>query len=306
MSKAGWNSCSRNDPARGEHSAFPPLQRAQLVQLAGLEPLAKGLHITHWTSQDVARQALMEEIVPTSSARTVRRLLHDVDLQPQRTRYWKTARVDAQFKHRAEQSLWCYANAPRLVRHGIWVVCVDEMPNLQALERNPIRRAIPGAIEQQEFESIRHGTVNVLLFLSVHSGRMVVNCPARKDATHYLQAWQQCRSHHRHLHGVFLIQAGDPSHTAAITLNYCHHHPWWRPRCTPAHAAWLNQGELLNHAFSYHYWKRRSWHSRQELIDPIEAAWPEYNRLYAHPFQWTWTNQKMRQWFANHVSPDPD
>jgi hypothetical protein len=22
---------------------------------------------------------------------------------------------------------------------------------------------------------------------------------------------------------------------------------------------------------------------------------PEYNRLYAHPFEWTWTNQKMRQ-----------
>jgi hypothetical protein len=248
----------------------------------------------------------MDEIVPTISARTVRRLLHDVDLQPHRTRYWKTTRLDAQFKHRAEQILWCYANAPRLVHHGIWVVCVDEMPNLQALERNPIRRAIPGAIEQQEFEYIRHGTVNVLLFLIVHSGRMVVNCPARKDATHYIQALQQFRSHHRHLHGVFLIQDGDPSHTAAITLNYFHHHPWWRPRFTPAHASWLNQGELLNHAFSYHYLKRRSWHSRQELIDHIEAAWPEYNRLYAHPFQWTWTNQKMRQWFANHVSPDPD
>ena len=32
-------------------------------------------------------------------------------------------------------------------------------------------------------------------------------------------------------------------------------------------------------------------------------AWPEYNRLYAHPFEWTWTNQKMRQWFAD-TSPE--
>src|SRR5512144_218335 len=72
--------------------------------------------------------------------------------------------------------------------------------------------------------------------------------------------------------------------------------PWWRPRFTPAHASWLNQAELLNHAFSYHDLKRRSWRSRQELIDPIEAAWPEYNPLYAHPFQWTWTNPKMRRW----------
>ena len=31
-------------------------------------------------------------------------------------------------------------------------------------------------------------------------------------------------------------------------------------------------------------------------------AWPEYNRLYAHPFEWTWTNQKMRRWFAKQAS----
>ena len=42
----------------------------------------------------------------------------DVDLQPHRTRYWKTARLDARFKERAEQVLWCYANAARLGRTG--------------------------------------------------------------------------------------------------------------------------------------------------------------------------------------------
>ena len=33
----------------------------------------------------------------------------------------------------------------------------------------------------------------------------------------------------------------------------------------------------------------------------VAASWPEYNRLYAHPFEWTWTNQKMRRWFAEHA-----
>jgi hypothetical protein len=71
---------------------------------------------------------------------------------------------------------------------------------------------------------------------------------------------------------------------------------------TPAHASWLNQAELLNDAFSFHYLRRGSWHSRRDLIDHIEAAWPEYNQLYAHPFEWTWTNQKMHQWFAQHAT----
>jgi DDE superfamily endonuclease len=60
--------------------------------------------------------------------------------------------LDDRFKDRAEKVLWCYANAERLAERGIWVVCRDEMPNKQVLERRPIRRAIPGSIEQQEFE----------------------------------------------------------------------------------------------------------------------------------------------------------
>ena len=31
------------------------------------------------------------------------------------------------------------------------------------------------------------------------------------------------------------------------------------------------------------------------------ASWPEYNHRYAHPIEWTWTNQKMRQWFDKHA-----
>jgi hypothetical protein len=106
-------------PVWGIRWRFPPLQRAQIVELACLEPIAEGLHITHWTSQDLARRAVADAIVDAISARTVRRILHNVDLQPHRTRYWKTSRLDAQFKERAEKVLWCYGNTERLARRGI-------------------------------------------------------------------------------------------------------------------------------------------------------------------------------------------
>jgi hypothetical protein len=267
-----------------------------------LEPIAEGLHISHWTSQDLARQAVADGIVEAISPRTVRRILHDVDLQPHRTRYWRTARLDAQFKERAEKVLWCYGNAWRWAQQGIWTVAVDEMPNLQVLERRPIRRAFPGLIEQQEFEYIRHGTVNLLLFLVVHTGRMEVVIEAKKDAQHYIRELKGFRRRHRRLEGVFLIQDGDPSHTAGATAAYwsgCR--GWWRPRFTPAHASWLNEAELLVGAFGYRYLKRASWHSREDFIEHVLASGPEYNQLYAHPFEWTWTNQRMRQWFAEHA-----
>src|SRR5271167_875115 len=133
-----WRTCQRyqrlglkgllTDQRRG-HSGrdlqITPVQRAQIVELACLEPVARGLHITHWSSDDLARQAVADGIVAGISARTVRNILNDVDLQPHRTRYWKTARLDARFKERAEQVLWCYGNADRLAKQGIWVVCVD-------------------------------------------------------------------------------------------------------------------------------------------------------------------------------------
>jgi hypothetical protein len=294
--------CCWTSPAWAALRRFPPLQRAQIVQLACLEPIAEGLHITHWTSQDLARQAVADGIVAAISPRTVRQILKDVDLQPHRTRYWKTARLDEQFKERAEQVLWCYANAERLARKGIWVVALDEKPNHQVLSRNPIRRAIPGSVERQEFEYTRHGTVNLLFFLAVHSGRMEVAVEASKDAEHYIRELRAFRRRHRHLKGVFLVQDGDPSHTAAATAAYwdgCG--GWWRPRRTPVHASWLNQAEPLIGAFGYHYLKRGSWASRQEFIDHVLASGPEYNRLYAHPFEWYWTNHQMRQWFAKHA-----
>jgi transposase len=285
----------------GRDRQITPLQRAQIVELACLEPVARGLHLTHWCSRDLARQAVADGIVGRISPRTVRQILREVDLQPHRTRYWKTARADEQFKRRAAQVLWCYANAPRLAQAGIWVVCVDEIPTFQVLERSPSRRAIPGSIEQREFDYTRHGTVNLLLFLAVHSGLMSLAFLDKNDHQHYIPELELFRRQPKELRGIFLIQDGGSSHIAAGTQEYfANSQGWWRPRYTPANASWLNQGEILIHAFKPYYLKRGSWTSKQELKSHVMASWPEYNHRYAHPFDWTWTNYKMRQWFDKH------
>src|SRR5206468_1562093 len=248
MNSTASMSCCGRPLGRVARSSFPPLQRAQIVELACLEPIAKGLHITHWSSKDLARQAVDDRVGPAISPATGRRILHDVDLQPHRTRYWKTPRLDARFKERAEQVLWCYANAARLAEQGIWVVCVDEIPTFQVLERKPIRRAIPGSIEQQEFDYIRHGTVNMLVFLVVHSGLMELAFLPSNDADHYQPELELFHRQHKELRGVFLIQDGGSSHIAASTRSYfAQSGGWWKPRYTPANASWLNQAEVLIH-----------------------------------------------------------
>jgi transposase len=287
----------------GRDLQITPVQRAQIVALACLEPIAKELHITHWSSADLARQAVEDGIVTSITARTVRKILHDVDLQPHRTRYWKTPRLDANFKERAEQVLWCYGNAPRLAAQGNWVVCVDEIPTFQVLERDPIRRAIPGSIEQQEFDYTRHGTVNMLLFLVVHTGLMELVFLEKNDHDHYIPELELFHRHHPELQSVFLIQDGGPSHTAAETQKYfAKSRGWWKSRYTPANASWLNQAEILIHSFKHYHLKRESWQSQEQFKTHVLASVPQYNHRYAHPFEWTWTNNAMRQWFAKRAA----
>lgn len=286
----------------GHPHQISPVQRAQIGERACLEPIAKGWPLTHWSSEDLARPAVEDKIIPAISPATVRRILHDVDLQPHRTRYRKTAGLDARFKERAEQALGCYAHAARLAGQGIWVVCVDEIPTFQVLEHAPLRRAIPGSSERREFDYTRHGTVNLLVFLVVPSGLMELAFLANNDADHYLPELEWFHRQPQELRGVFLIQDGGSSHIAGWTQRYfAGSQGRWRPRYTPADASWLNQAEILVRAFKHSYLERASWKSQEEFKTHVSASGPEYNHRHAHPFEWTWTNQKMRQWFVEHA-----
>src|SRR5438132_5490470 len=59
-SRADWKDSCWTNLAWGARRRFPPLQRARVVELACLEPIAEGLHITHWTPHDLARQAVVD------------------------------------------------------------------------------------------------------------------------------------------------------------------------------------------------------------------------------------------------------
>ncbi len=97
----------------------------------------------------------------------------EATLHPHRCRYWKTPTLNEEFVTRTSKILWCYEQMDRLARRGEVVVCFDEKPNLQALERQkpkpPLQR---GQIERQEFEYVRHGTVNFVIALLRQTGQM--------------------------------------------------------------------------------------------------------------------------------------
>jgi hypothetical protein len=48
--------------------------------------------------------------------------------------------------------------------------------------------------------------------------------------------------------------------------------------------------------------KRASCKSQEEFKTHVSGSCPEFNHRYAHPIELTWTNRKMRRWFAKYAS----
>jgi len=276
---------------------FPPLARVQIEQLACCDPAGIGLQLTHWSSRSLAAVAAAQGIVPSIAHSTVSLILRQATLQPHRFRYWKTPCLNAQFVERASRILWCYEQVEQLVARGEVLICFDEKPNVQALERWPKQWLRPGHIEQQEFEYVRHGTVNFAAALLVHTGQMRGWCLDKNDSEHLAPVLQAMLDELEWAKRIHWFWDGGPSHTSRATaVVLARYGKRVRVLLTPAHASWLNQGELLLRAFGERYLRRGEWPSRQALVEHLESSCQEYNHLFAHPFTWSWTRRDMRRW----------
>lgn len=278
---------------------FPPLERVQIERIACTEPRAYDLHLARWDCRTLQQVVIEEAIVDTIHYTTVAHILASASLQPHRSRYWKTAKLDADFTRRAAQILWCYERVAWLRARGEVVICVDEKPNIQALSRlKPTQPMTPGQQARIEFEYKRHGTVTLLVALELYTGKMWACCLAANDHEHFIWALRQLARRWARATRIHLIMDNGPSHIDHHTRAYLAQQSRFRPLYTPAHASWLDQAELLLRAFTDKYLRRFESASRQHLIEHLEASWPEYNRWFAHPFKWSWTRHDMYKWAA--------
>jgi hypothetical protein len=280
---------------------FSSRQRAQLKRLARRQPRTVGWELTHWSTRSLALAAVEQELVPEIHAATVGRLLRAADLRPHLWRTWKTTVWDDEAVARAIKILWYYERIEGLWRRGEVVLALDEKPSLQVLEpiapRQPMR---PGQIERQEFEYRRHGTVNLLTGLTLHTGRMWAECLDRNDGAHFRPAVRRFLHPYDWARQVHLVMDGGSSHTSGETQAcLAELTPRVQVLLTPADASWLNQAELLLDAFSGRYLQRDSRATRQAMIDHILKGRDEYNAYFAHPFAWHWSVQQFQFWLNN-------
>lgn len=112
----------------------------------------------------------------------VHRIWRAHGLQPHRIETFKLSR-DPDFVTKLRDVVGVYLNPPAKAL----VFCVDEKPQVQALDRTepvlPLRAGIPA---RQTHDYIRHGTTNLFAALNVLDGTVLAHCAPRKRHTEFL------------------------------------------------------------------------------------------------------------------------
>jgi transposase len=249
-------------PRPGKPSSLPEALRDRVLKLTLTAPPTQ-YGATHWSSRLLAA-ALAAEGTPISHV-TIARIWHRFGVQPWRAQTFKFS-TDPELEGKIRDVVGLYLHPPERAV----VLCVDEKPQLQALERTtPVLPVRPGHPEAASFDYIRHGTTTLFAALEVATGRVTETCTER----------------HRHQEfGAFLKQvaAAYPRRELHVVVdNYAtHKHPavraWLKrdPRVhlhfTPTSGSWLNLVEAFFSILTRQALRRGDFPTVADLIAAIQ------------------------------------
>src|SRR6266852_1680604 len=146
------------------------------VVLATLEPPPARLGVTHWSSRLLAAELGLSNV-------KVARVWREYGLQPWRSQSFKFS-TDPQLEAKVRDVAGLYLNPP----DKAVVLCVDEKPQAQALERAaPVLPLRPGIPEKRSHDYIRHGTTTLLAALEIATGKVTDACYPRHRHEEFLR-----------------------------------------------------------------------------------------------------------------------
>jgi transposase len=318
----------RDEPRAGSPGKFTPEQVVEILAVACEPPKQSGRPITHWTAHELADEVVKRRIVPSISATQVGRYLREAALQPHKKRYWLNTREKDPlvFRQRVEAVCDTYREAPALARdQGTHTISTDEMTGLQALERSaPSQPMTYGKPERIESEYTRHGTLTLIGNFCVTTGELIkptigptrteldfVEHIAQTVATDPEAGWvfvvDNLNIHISEMLVRFVAKACGieeplgrknvrgilkPVASRQTFLSEKSHRI--RFVYTPKHSSWLNQIETIFGVIMRKVIRRGSFTSVDDLQSKLLNFIAYFNRVFAKPFNWTYTGRPLR------------
>jgi hypothetical protein len=209
-----------------------------------------------------------------------------MELKPWQWDYW-LASPDPDLVATSRAICYLYHHPPQ---DGT-LLCLDEKPGIQIVERKLVLPPFVGHPARREFEYTRQGTLDLLAAFEVRTGHVYGRCYRQHravdlvDFLDYLDRVLPVREY-----GVLhLISDNLKTRTAPPTLEWLADHPrrvvW---HFLPKHASWLNQIEIWFSTLQRQSLAHGSWGSYEALRDHILTFLRTYNRHWAHPYRWTY------------------
>ena len=135
------------------------------IVLATREPQLERLGVTHWSSRLLAAELGLSNV-------KVADVWRERGLQPWRAESFKFS-TDPALEAEVRDVTGLYLNPP----DKAVVLCVDEKPQTQALERKaPVLPLRPGVPEKRSHDYIRHGTTSLFAALEAATGMVTSAC----------------------------------------------------------------------------------------------------------------------------------
>ena len=246
------------------------VERAVVTTLEATPP-----HATHWSTRSLA------EAVGLSQSAVVR-IWRAFALQPHRMETFKLSR-DPLFVDKVRDIVGLYMAPPERAL----VLCVDEKPSIQALERTaPVLPMRPGQVERHTHDDVRHGTTDLFAALDVATGRVIGACRQRHRASEFrgfLDLIDRSVPPDLDLH---LVLDNASTHKAPAIQRWLTKRPRFHLHFTPTSGSWLNMVEGWFAQLSARQLRRGSFRSTRALEQAIRSYIAHANQA-SRPFVWT-------------------
>src|SRR5438270_8497671 len=214
---------------------------------------------------------------------TVHAILVAAKLQPHRIRTF-TFSPDPDFEAKLLDIVGLYLNPPE----NAFVLCVDEKPGIQALDRTqpllPLRARKPRSWTN---EYARHGTQTLLAALEIATGKVVAHVRDRRTTVDFLRFMDDVVKSYavRELH-VVLDNLNIHKNEAA--KQWLLRHPRVHFHYIPTHASWMNMIECFFSILTRQALTQSVQRSKKELKDFLEVYLRKYSQI---PNRFTWTEE---------------
>lgn len=280
--------------------------------LAGLEDRSRASkQPIYGVATDKRILALLDKPPPQGYARwtgpLLAKALEDVDVQYV-WRFLREHKIDL-----AARKSWCESNDPAFAAKaadvvGLYidppakaiVLCVDEKPSIQALERAQGYLKLPNgrALTGQSHDYKRHGTTTLFAALEVATGKVIAAHSKRRRRVEFLGFMDSLVAAFpdRELHVIL-----DNLNTHKKNERWLARHPKVRFHFTPTRASWLNQVEIWFSILQGQSLTGASFTAVSELQRHIDAFIDAYNDR-AEPFAWKKKKAHQRRFKGRRIT----